>query len=214
MKITQITPDGVILSTLATEAFQKMRQLENKNDPNRRSDLYGPYEAVWLERTGKLPPEYFEKDDPNPWKLLADEARRNILWQALSGCLDINTQWALVYIQLVMDKALNDDDFAKELAQVNKQFLHSLDHMHAGHNTQNHMKHHIGHIDCPGCSATAALLMIDPQIRARFEKELKNLSKLSPSDRMDILKQEGLDKYLNSTIQNEKNGKIILPDSV
>lgn len=213
MNITSITPDKVILSTQATETFRKIRKLEDKNDPNRRDDLYGPYEAVWLERTGQLPPEYFEENDPEPWKLLGDEARRNILWQALSGCLDINAQWALIYIQLVMDDALDDDDFAKELAKVNKQFLHSLDHRHDNNETHKHMKNHVGHIDCPGCSATAALLMIDPMLRARFEKEIAKLNNLTPSERMDILREEGLDRYLNTTIQDEKDGKIILPDS-
>lgn len=213
MKITSITPDGVILSTQATEIFRQIQKLENKDDPNRRDDLYGPYETVWIARTGKLPPEYFEENDPEPWKLLGDEARRNILWQALSGCLDINSEWSLIYIQLVMDGSLNDNDFAKELAKVNKQFLHSLDHRHDSHNTHQHMKNHVGHIDCPGCSATAALLMIDPEIRYRFEKEITKLTKLTPTERMDILRSEGLGKYLNSTIQDENDGKIILPDN-
>ncbi|MAF32035.1 MAG: hypothetical protein CMF60_07490 [Magnetococcales bacterium] len=211
MNITSITPDGVILSTQAAEIFRQIQKLENKDDPNRRGDLYGPYEAVWLARTGQLPPEYFEENDPEPWKLLGDEARRNILWQALSGCLDFNAEWALIYIQLVMDDALDDDDFAKELAKVNKQFLHSLDHRYGDHHT--HMKHKVGHIDCPGCSATAALLMIDPQLRSRFEGELAKLNKLTPAERMDILRVQGLEKYLNATIQDEKGGKIILPDS-
>jgi hypothetical protein len=210
MHITQITPDQIILSTEVAEVFQKIRQLENKDDPNRRGDLFGPYELLWLEKTGKLPSEYFEENDPEPWKLLSDEARRNISWQALSGCLDINQEWALIYIQLVMDKSLNDDEFARELEKVNKQFLHSLDHRHGG-NHHHAMKHQMGHIDCPGCSATAALLMVDPQIRQTFEKELKGLNKLTKHERLELLRSQGLYSYLNMTIQHEQSGKIILP---
>lgn len=217
MKITSIvaettfTPDAIILSTAVAAAFNEMRNLENKNDPNRRDDLYGPYEAVWQARTGTLPPEYFEENDLEPWKLLGDEARRNILWQAMSGCLDFSQEWALIYIQLAIDKSLNDDEFALELAKLNKQFLHSLDHRH-GHNSKLHkaMQNQVTHIDCPGCSATAGLLMIDPQIRQQFENELKTLSSLNSHDRMELLKSQGLDKYMNMTIQDERNGRIIL----
>lgn len=213
-QITQITPDGIILSPEVSEIFQNIREREEKNDPRRRNDLYGPYEAVWLARTNFLPPEYFEEGDPDPWKLLGDEARRNILWQALSGCLDIKGEWALVYIQLALDKALDDDDFAKELAKVNKQFLHSLDHRH--HTLAHHhaMQHQMRHIDCAGCSATAALLMVDKNIRSRFEKEIQTLEKLQPHERLELLKSQGLDKYLNTTVQDEQDGQIILPSGV
>lgn len=210
MKITSITPDSIILSTQVSEVFRQMRRLDRKDNPHRRGDLYGPYEAVWLERTGQLPPEYFEEGDLEPWKLLPDEAKRNILWQVLSGCLDINADWSLVYIQLVMDEALSDDDFAKELAKVNRQFLHRLDHRHKS-NAHLNMRGKINHIDCPGCSATAAILLVDPVIRKRFQTEIATLSKLEPQARMELLKNEGLDKYLNTTIQDEKDGVIILP---
>lgn len=211
MKITQITPDSIILSAQVSEVFEKIRNLENKNDPLRRDDLYGPYEVVWLQKTGKLPPEFYEENDPNPWKLHTDEARRNILWQALSGCLDINMEWSLIYIQLVLDNALNDNDFAKELAKINKQFLHSLDHRSSNHNHHHSMQHTVGHIDCPGCSATAALLLIDPIIRQKFEAELAHLNQLTPQERLELLRSQKLDKFLNSTIQDEIGGKIILP---
>lgn len=211
MQITHITPDTIILSTEVAEIFQQISQNEKKDDPERRSDLYGPYEAIWIEKTGKLPPEYFDKNDPEPWKLLSDEARRNILWQALSGCLDINNDWSLIYIQLAMDSSLTDDEFATELAKVNKQFLHTLDHRQYGSNYHHVMKHDVGHIDCPGCSATAALLMIDPNIRTYFENEIKKLKTLTKHERLEILRNQGLDKFLNMTVQNEAKGKIILP---
>lgn len=211
MNITHITPDSIILSAQVSEVFKKIRNLENKDDPLRRDDLYGPYEAIWLQKTGKLPPEYYEENDPNPWKLHADEARRNILWQALSGCLDINTEWSLIYIQLVMDDALNDDDFAKELAKINKQFLHSLDHRSQNHNHHQTMQQTVGHIDCPGCSATAALLLIDPVIRQKFEAELAHLNQLTPQERLELLRSQKLEKFLKSTIQDEMGGRIILP---
>lgn len=209
MPTSVITVDQIILSPEVSDAFQEIRIREDKNDENRREDLYGPYEAVWLERAGKLPPEYYEENDPEPWKLLPDEARRNILWQALSGCLDINKEWAFIYIQLVMDRALNDNEFATELKKINTQFLHSLDHRHDHHHG---MKHKVGHIDCPGCSATAGLLMIDPVIREKFESELHGLQKLHPKEREALLKSKGLDSYLNMTIQDEKDGVILLPN--
>ena len=169
-----------------------------KDDPARRQDIYGPYEASTCLRTGRMPEDYYVTGDPEPWGFTIEESRRNIVWQAVSGMLDHQPDFAGAYLALALDGALGDDDYAGELRGLNGDWSSFLrqsglvrDHHHG------HMRSIYQTVACAACSQLAAAAIRDPEMNALFRNEMLPLA---PSDRHRLLRDRKLAPLLNAQI--------------
>jgi hypothetical protein len=181
-------------------ALAAFKATENKNDPARMLDIHGPYEELTLRKTGKLPAEYYDYGDETPWGLRVLESRSNILWQVLSGAMDKAPDFAAYYMALALDSALSDDDYAKELKKLNKDWgdYQFMSHLHGDH-THTSMSHVYGRVACPACSMLTALSVRDKGMNDLF----KELIPLSPKDRKEYLSEKGLLGLLDKMIPDQ-----------
>lgn len=187
---------GVEENTLLSLALSQAAS--PKDDPQRRQGLHGPYEELHLMKKGTLPDTYFATGDPEPWSLLVQESRSNLLWQVVSGMLDKQPDFAATYMGLALDLGLSDDDYAKELDSVHKDFRHFMQH---ASQTQDHHHRSMGDIyrsvSCPACSVLTSLACHDPQMHSLFQDMLP----LKPDDRRALLAEKGLAPLLAATVQ-------------
>lgn len=181
----------------AIEELMVFKASERKDDPTRLQRIHGPYEELTIRKTGKLPADYYAEGDPEPWGLRVRESRSNILWQVLSGVMDKHPEFGANYMALALDKALGDEDYAKELGKLNKSWGDFLD--HSGIFRDHHhtaMRHTYGRVACPACSALTALACQDAGIQAVF----KDLLPLGVTDRRKLLAEKGLLPLLDTMI--------------
>ena len=163
----------------------------------RAQGRHGPFEELSLRKTGKLPADYYEAGNEQPWGLRVQESRSNILWQVLSGAMDQYPDFAANYMALALDTALDDDDYTKELGKLNKdwgdyQFVSNLhgDHQHSS------MSHVYGRVACPACSMLTALSIRDDGMKSVFEE----MRSMKPQDRKAYLSEQGLLGLLDTMI--------------
>ena len=166
----------------------------DKNDPNRRNDLYGPYPVFVRANTGRLPESYYDENDPEPWGLFLNESRSGVLWQTLSGMMDNDQGFAGAYLELALDTSLSVDDYARELAKLNGSWISYMNrntHLHDHHHSLYHS------VSCAGCTALAAVTVQSSEM-TKFFKE--NLHGLLPKDRLAFLQEKKLLPLLNHNL--------------
>lgn len=179
---------------------------QEKNDPERRQELYGPYEEIVRMKTGRLPDDYYEEGDDMPWGLRVEESRSSILWQVLSGILDHRPEFAAAYMAVSMDLALDNQSYEKELMRLNKQWLEFnqtsrglSDHQHKS------ISRIYGSIACPACSVLTAMVCEDEGMNRLF----KDLLKLDTNERKEFMDHFGYGPLLNILIPEQSNGLIL-----
>lgn len=181
--------------------LMKFKASERKDDPSRRQGIHGPYETAVLLRTGKLPPEYYEEGDPEPWGLRIRESRSNILWQVLSGLMNSHSEFGTAYLTLALDRSLDDDDYTIELRKLNKNwgdFLEKASVIRDHHHTA--MTHTYNRVSCPACSTLTALACQDAEMHALFMEMIP----LSSANRRKFLSEKGLLPLLDTMIPEMK----------
>ena len=109
---------GVAESVL--DDLSNFKNSGRKDDPARRQDLHGPFEIFTISKTGRLPEAFYEPGDPEPWGLLPEESRSNILWQVTAGIMDHTPALGAAYMALALDRSLGDEDYALELGKLHK----------------------------------------------------------------------------------------------
>jgi len=170
---------------------------EKKDDPERYQGLHGPYEELHLAKTGKLPADYYEDSDPEPWGLRLAESRSNILWQVTSGLMDSYPEFGAAYMGLALDHGLGMKEYARELENLHKDWRGYIEHSGIFRDHKHSvMGKHYHAVSCPACSVLTALASQNSQMTALF----KDMAALKPSERMDFLKDKGLLPYLNMMI--------------
>lgn len=184
----------------------KFKASERKDDPARRFDIHGPYEEVVLRKTGRLPGDYFDGISSEPWGLRSQESRSNILWQVLSGVMDAEPDFASTYMSLALDLSLSDDDYAKELSGLNKDWGNYVDQsfLHKGHKHQRIAEH--GHsmsetyarVACPACSVLTAVALRDQGMHKIFTEMMP----MRPEDRRVYLREKGFAPLLDTMIDD------------
>ncbi|PZP55137.1 MAG: hypothetical protein DI586_07790 [Micavibrio aeruginosavorus] len=177
------------------------KAIEHKDDPARIHGIHGPYEELTIRKTGKLPADYFAGSDPEPWGLRIRESRSNILWQVLSGVMDKHAEFGMNYMALTLDNSLSDEDYAKELGRLNKDWGDFLD--HSGVFRDHHhtaMGHEYKRVACPACSTLTALACQDAGMQALF----RELLPLDTADRRKLLSEKGLMPLLDKMIPDVK----------
>lgn len=175
---------------------------ERKNDPQRRHGIHGPYEEATVQKTGRLPADYYTPGDPEPWGLRVAESRSGIMWQVLSGIMDNHAEFGTVYMSIALDTALSDDDYAKELRGINKSWgdylLKNLafnDHQHSAMASTYHR------VSCPNCSMLTALAAQDKGMQSLF-KEMLALH--TATERRAFLSEKGLMPLMDIMIPDQK----------
>lgn len=155
----------------ALQRLMAFKASERKDDPERRLGLQGPYEQLVLQKTGRLPDDYYAAGDDIPWGLRIQESRSNILWQVLSGMLDHRPEFAAAYMGLALDQALNVDDYAKELGKIHKSWTeyHSTKSIFNNH-SHSAMKSQYHSVSCPACSVLTAMVCQDEAMNTLFQK--------------------------------------------
>lgn len=177
--------------------LMRFKASENKADPTRLSGLHGPYEELVLQRTGKLPADYYESGDDTPWNLRPQESRSNILWQVLSGVMDHAPDFAAAYMTLALDRGLADGDYAHELRRLHQDWGRFIE--HAGlirDHRHTRMNHIYKSVACPACSILTATACRDPGMNTLFREMLP----LKPAERRELLQQRGLTPLLKIMI--------------
>lgn len=185
----------------AMAELMAFKSSERKDDPARVSGIHGPYEELTIRKTGRLPDDYFAEGDPEPWGLRSRESRSNILWQVLAGVMDRHPEFGTNYMALALDNSLNDDDYAKELGKLNKEWGNFLD--HAGVFRDHHhsaMGHEYKRVACPACSTLTALAVKDTGMQFIF----RELLPLNMADRRRLLAEKGLLPLLDRMIPDNK----------
>lgn len=187
-------------------ALVAFKASEDKHDPARKQGRHGPYEELTLRKTGRLPADYYEDDDAEPWGLRVMESRSNILWQVLSGAMDKHPDFAAHYMALALDMTLGDNDYTKELKQLNKEWgeFQFKSHFHAG---QQHsaMSHIYGQVACPACSVLTALAIRDNGMKDLFAE----MQTMKPQDRCAYLKEKNLLGLLDKMIPDQEEQPMI-----
>lgn len=168
-----------------------------KDDPSRRLGLHGPYEELVLNKTGRLPDDYYDDGQDEPWGLRLEESRSNILWQVTSGLMDFCPEFAGAYMALALDHGLGADDYARELSGLHRDWRRYIE--HAGV-LRDHHHQSMGHIyrsvACPACSVLTAMASRDQGMVTLF----KSMTGLTPPERRAFLKEQGLLPYLTMMI--------------
>lgn len=172
---------------------------ERKNDPERQTGLHGPYEEMVLLKSGRLPDDYYEEGDGEPWGLRVQESRSNLLWQVTSGLMDRYPEFGGAYMALALDHGLGKDDYARELQKLNKDWRGYIE--HAGIFNDHHHKS-MGHIyrsvACPACSVLTSMASQNERVIRLF----KEMSAFKPNDRRQFLEDKGLLPLLNTMISD------------
>jgi hypothetical protein len=168
-----------------------------KDDPSRLQEIYGPYEIAMMAAKGRLPADWYEPDDPEPWGMRVAESRSNILWQSISGIMDRYPQFAAEYLSLGLDTVLSDADYVKELRSLNAAWKEYGEHegMFKDHR-HSAMGHIYRRVACPGCSLLAAMAHKSPGMQKIFQELLP----LSPQDRRAALAERGLLPMMNKVV--------------
>lgn len=178
---------------------------EAKDDPERRHGLHGPYEEMFRLKNGRLPPDYYQDGDPEPWGLRIENSRSNILWQVTSGMMDRHPEFAAAYMGLALTQSLNVDEYARELAKVHKDWGKFLEHSryfsdHAHQAAQVSMMRTYKSVACPACSLLTAAACADPGMLDLFKKMLP----LQGNERRMFLQEKGLMPLLTTMIPTAK----------
>lgn len=172
---------------------------ERKDDPERLPGLHGPYEEMVLIKTGRLPDDYYEEGDSEPWGLRVRESRSNILWQVVSGLMDNYPEFGGAYMALALDHGLGREDYAHELQTLNKEWRNYIE--HAGLINDHHhrsMGHIYRSVACPACSVLTSMASQNDAVIRLF----KEMSTLKPTDRRHFLEEMGLLPLLNTMISD------------
>jgi hypothetical protein len=177
-----------------------------KNDAERRQGLHGPYEEVFLMKTGRLPDDYYEAGDDIPWGLRVAESRSSILWQVLSGILDHRPEFAAAYMAISMDLTLDETSYERELKRLNQQWR-AFNQSSKGKNNHQHrsMSRVYGSIACPSCSILTAMICQDEKMNEIF----RNLLPLDINGRRKFLESYGLGPLLHAMIPDPNTSLIV-----
>ena len=201
---TSATPHRIDLGQfgVGADAMAKLMAFkanESKDDPSRLQGIHGPYEVLTIQQTGRLPDDYYEKDDDTPWGLRVAESRSNILFQIVSGMMDKHPDFAAPYLGLVLDLSLADEDYVTELGQLNKDWNKFIEQttMPMRHQHQA-MSVTYSRMSCPACSLLTALAVRDEGMGAIF----RGLLGLKPEERVAALNAKGLMPLLKVTIDS------------
>lgn len=192
------------------KAIIDFKDTATKSNPDRYQDIHGPFEELTLRKTGKLPPEYYEVGDDEPWGFRVPESRSNILWQVLSGSMDRHPEFATNYMALALDTALGDEDYIKELKGLNKSWgdYYYMSHVFGDHNHTS-MAHTFARVACPACSMLASIACRDEGMQSVFKEMLP----LKPADRKEFLSEKGLLGLLDVMVpEKPKQAKLIISD--
>ena len=196
----------------------KFKQNEAKDDPERRLGIHGPYEEIILRQTGRLPKDYYDRQEDGPWGLRGLESRSNILWQVLSGIIDNEPYFASSYMSLALDKALDDDSYAAELFKLNqdwgsyvdKSFLNKSHKHHSAGGHQHSLTDVYGRVACPACSVLTAVALRDAGMHAVFTEMLP----LNAADRKAFLEEKGFAPLLDTMITDLQKPSLQKPDII
>lgn len=185
----------------ALQRLMAFKASERKDDPDRRQGLHGPYEALVLQKTGRLPDDYFSVGDDMPWGLRMQESRSNILWQVLSGMLDHRPEFAAAYMGLALTTNLNVDEYGRELGKIHK----SWGEYHAnksifGNHLHGAMKSQYQSVACPACSVLTAMVCQDEAMNTLFQK----LIPMSFEERNHFMREQGFVPLLNTMIPTQQ----------
>lgn len=174
-----------------------------RDDPERQQGLHGPYEELTRIRTGRLPADYYDAESSEPWGLLVQESRSNLLWQSLSGMMDRQPDFAASYMALALDKTVAPSDYAKELSTLHRDWGKFLDHagLVRGH-SHHSMRSAYQSVACPACSMLTAMACRDPGMNQLF----RDLLPLKPAERRRCLEERGLAPLLNAMIPDAPKG--------
>lgn len=160
-----------------------------KDDPARHPGLHGPYEELHILQKGRLPDGYYSKDDPEPWGLLVEESRSNILWQVLSGMLDRNADFGTAYMGLALDQGLGAEPYEHELKALHRHFSRYMEQSSLNHDHQHSAMGSVYRsVSCPACSVLTTLACQDEGMRALFQEMLS----LPQPERRALLNERGL----------------------
>lgn len=172
-----------------------------KDDPARRQDLHGPFEIFTRTKTGRLPEAFYEPGDPEPWGLLPEESRSNILWQVTAGIMDHTPSLAAAYMALALDRGLSDDDYALELGKLHKDWTRYIE--YSGTIRDHHhgvMSRTYHSISCPACNILTAVACRDEGMHKVFQEMLT----LKPAERRALLSARGLAPMMTIEIPDQK----------
>ncbi|MFN3828394.1 MAG: hypothetical protein ACK4NR_12315 [Micavibrio sp.] len=189
--------DNAGIAAKMISELMSFKASEDKDDPERQQGLHGPYEELVRLRTGKLPVDYYDPGDKQPWDLRPQESRSNILWQVLSGVIDHAPDFAAAYMTLALDRALSDEDYAHELKKLHKDWSRYIE--HAGlisDHQHSRMSHIYKSVSCPACSILTATACRDPAMNALFREMLP----LKPIERRQLLQDRNMAPLLNIMI--------------
>ncbi len=194
-KLKMIEQGDIILLRLMA-----LKSTERKDDPERRQDLYGPYEELVMQATGRLPEGYYEVGDDAPWGLLLHESRSNILWQVLSGMIDHRPEFAAAYMGLALDHSLSVDEYARELGKIHHNWrqYHATQNIFSNHRHQA-MKDQYHAVSCPACSVLTSMVCQDPKMNELFQK----LIPMTIDERKFFLEEQGFAPLLNVMIPDQ-----------
>ncbi len=185
----------------ALQRLMAFKASERKDDPDRRQALHGPYEELILQKTGRLPEDYYQDGDDIPWGLRLQESRSNILWQVLSGMLDHRPEFAAAYLGLSLDQSLNIDEYSKELKSIHSKWAdyHATKNIF---NTHRHgaMKGQYNSVSCPACSVLTAMVCQDEAMNKLFQK----LIPMSLEERNHFMKEQGFTPLLAVMIPEQQ----------
>lgn len=196
---TRLLP-AVPVSDAMMQKLMQFKATESKSDPTRRQGLHGPYEELTLLKTGCLPLDYYTAGDAEPWGLRIEESRSNLLWQVTAGLLDRQPEFGGAYMSLSLDRALSDDDYARELQKLNHDWKSYMEHAGILRDHQHSsMRHMYQSVACPACSVLTATAIRDEGMHSLFKQMLS----LSPNDRMKHLEKMGLTTLLTTMIPEQ-----------
>ncbi len=192
------------LDTLGPKLISELmafKAKEIKSDPERRHGLHGPYEEMFRLKNGRLPPDYYQEGDPEPWGLRIENSRSNILWQVTSGMIDRHPEFAAAYMGLALTQSLTVDEYARELSSLHRDWGKFLQHAnyfndHAHQSAQISMMRTYKSVACPACSLLTAAACADPGMLALF----KEMQPLQGAERRFFLQQRGLMPLLTTMI--------------
>ena len=189
---------GVTMTKIDELALAKLidfKASERIDDESRIPDIRGPYEISYQRKFGKMP--------EGLWNLREEESRSGLIWQVLSGILDKHPSFGSAYLSLALDKALNAEEYTRELRSLNKRWGDYLerealtsDHHHAA------MRHTYHRVSCVQCSTLTALACQDAGMHDLFVKEILPLK--TPRDRQAYLVEKGLMPLLDAMIPDKK----------
>ncbi len=209
-KVTFIKPmlnSSPMVSDLDIQELIRIRSLERKDDPDRQQGMHGPYEEIVLLKTGRLPEDYYEDFDDDPWGLLMGESRSNILWQVTSGIMDRYPEFAGAYMSLALDHSLEEAEYTRELSGVHKDWRKYIESAGLLNDHKHQSMGHIYHsVACPACSVLTTMASRDQGMISLFKEMLG----FKPQDRNVFLKEKGLLPYLDIMIPKDS---ILMPTS-